>query len=670
MIALSEMLWYNHLKYDGRRGGGSWSRLREVFYGGTGGSFFAPHMRMEVILMNNGQLQAFLQGMENHAYWFMGCHPCVRDGKSGYVFRVWAPHAKRVHVVGSFNGWNPEALPMQPLEGGIFEAFSEDAAEYDLYKYYIEKPNGGCLWKSDPYGFFMQAGPEYASRIYDLSGYAWKDGAYRRAAARKKLMQNPIHIYEVHPGSWKHKEDGSWYSYRELIRVLLPYVLDMGYTHIELLPLAEYSDEDSLGYQTTGFYAPTARYGEPKELMAFIDACHEAGIGVILDWSVAGFPKNEHGLRDFDGTSCYEPDDPVMRETPRRDLRLFDFGRKEVCSFLLSNAVYWLEEYHLDGLRIGGAASILRLDYGRTLCKPNADVSFKNQDGAEFLRLLTQMVSELRGNLILAVDDDSAQQGITKPVGTDGFGFTLKWASDWTRDLLKYLMLDPVYRKYHHENLTFAMNYFYQEQMLLPVSRDTLTGANGSLMEQIPGYYDDKFANFRTLLGYQMAHPGKKLTFMGTEIAQFARWDGRRSLDWFLLAYDRHSQMQTWVRDLNHFYLDQRPLWHNDSDPDGFRWIRMDDCDHSLLAFTRIDRKGAEVLVICNFCPVVWDHCRIGLPKKGCWIPALSSDSQKYGGTGVPVGAVRTEPVSCDGLDFSAEFTIPPLSVNFYVQEK
>ena len=619
--------------------------------------------------MNEGQRTAFLQGTETHAYRYMGCHPELREGKTGYVFRVWAPNARSVHVAGTFNGWDPGVLPMERLEGGIFEAFSTEAAELDAYKYYVETRDGRGLWKADPYGVSTGRLPDTASRIYSLGGYAWKDGAYRRAQARKKLMQNPINVYEVHLGSWRRKEDGSLYSYAELADVLVPYVREMGYTHIELMPIAEYPYDPSWGYQVTGYYAPTSRYGTPKELMALIDACHCAGIGVLMDWVPGHFPKDEQGLVEFDGTCCYELNDPEMNEHPLWTTRLFDYGKPEVRSFLVSNAVYWVEEYHLDGLRVDAVASMLYLDFGREVWKPNREGGNRNLEAIEFLRQVNTAVAAVRSNVIMAAEESSAFPKITHPVEDGGLGFNLKWCMGWMHDMLHYLELDPVYRKYHHENLTFTMTYIYAEKFLLPLSHDEVVHGKRSMIEKMPGYYDDKFANLRTFYGFQMSHPGKKLTFMGNEFAQFIEWDFSRPLDWFLLDYDRHRQMQAWVRDLNHFYLEHRALWQNDSDWGGFQWIQPDDRDRSLVAYRRIDRKGKEVIVICNFCPVLWEHYRLGLPRKGCYLPVLCSDSPAYGGSGVPLGAVRTEPTPCNGQEQSAEFTIPPLSVTFYTLE-
>ena len=619
--------------------------------------------------MNEAQRKSFLAGTETHAYRFMGCHREQRGRTPGYVFRVWAPNAKSVHVAGSFNGWDTAALPMTRTAGGIFEAFTPDARELDEYKYYIEAQDGRFLWKADPYGFYTAALPETSSRIYRLEGYPWQDGAYRRGQARRKIMQNPVNIYEVHLGSWRRKEDGGFLGYAELAEVLVPYVKDMGYTHIELMPLAEHPYYPSWGYQITGYYAPTFRYGTPKDLMKLVDACHQAGIGVLMDWVPGHFSKDAQGLYEFDGTCCYELSDPLMNEHPQWTTRLFDYGRYEVLSFLVSNAVYWVEEFHLDGLRVDAVASMLYLDFGRTEWHPNREGGNLNLEAIEFLKRTNRAVAAIRSNVIMAAEESSTFPKLTEPVEQGGLGFTMKWCMGWMNDMLRYMAMDPIYRKFHHNSLTFAMTYIYSEKFILPLSHDEVVHGKCSMIGKMPGYYDDKFSNLRTFYGFQMSHPGKKLNFMGNEFGQFIEWNENQQLDWFLLGYDRHRQMQAWVRDLNRFYLDNRALWQNDSDWDGFQWIQPDDCDRSLVAYRRIDRKGRELIVVCNFCPVLWDHYRLGLPRKGCYIPVLCSDDPAYGGTGVPLGSVRTEPVPCHGYEQSAEIQVPPLSVTFYALE-
>ncbi|MEA4965614.1 MAG: 1,4-alpha-glucan branching protein GlgB [Oscillospiraceae bacterium] len=618
--------------------------------------------------MDDTQRLTFLSGKETRAYRYMGCHREQKDGKAGYAFRVWAPNAVSVAVAGSFNDWSVQALPMTRLDGGIFETFTVHAREGDEYKYYIVSQNGDAVWKADPYGVLCGTLPDTASVIYSLHGYQWQDGAYRRAQARKKLMQNPINIYEIHPGSWRKKEDGGYYTYAELADELVPYVREMGYTHIELMPVSEHPYLPSWGYQITGYYAPTSRYGTPKDLMKLVDVCHAAGIGVLMDWVPGHFPKDEQGLYEFDGSCCYELSDPLMNEHPQWTTRLFDYGKPEVLSFLISNAVYWIEEYHLDGLRVDAVASMLYLDFGRTEWHPNQFGGNLNLEATAFLRAVNRTVGALRTNLIMAAEESTTFPHVTG-FADDGLGFTLKWNMGWMNDMLSYMELDPIYRKHYHDKLTFTMTYTYSEQFLLPLSHDEVVHGKHSLIEKMPGYYDDKFSNLRTFFGFQMSHPGKKLNFMGNEFAQFIEWDEKKQLDWFLLDYDRHRQMQQWVRDLNHFYLEQRPFWQNDSDWGGFQWIEANDRDFSVVAYRRIDRKGKEIIVVCNFCPVLREHYRLGLPKKGCYLPKLCSDAIFYGGTGVPLETVRTEPVPSHGQTQSAEFTIPPLSVTFYTQE-
>ncbi len=600
--------------------------------------------------MNEAQRNSFLQGTETRAYRFMGCHKDDRNGRKGYVFRVWAPNAESVHVAGSFNNWH--SMPMDRLEGGIFELLVPQAREWDVYQYAIVTPDGKTIWKADPYGFHMSQ--DGFSQICNIEGYTWKDGIYRRAQARKKLLQNPINIYELHIGSWRRKADGDFYTYAELAEVLVPYVKEMGYTHIELMSIAEYTD---WCYGVIGHFAPSSRYGTPQELMAFVDACHQEGIGVLMNWVCGHFSDFERGLAEFDGTCCYEYFDPEFQIDPQHQTWRFDVGRFEVRSFLLSNAIYWIDEYHLDGLRIDGVASMIYLQ------------DKENPDTIAFLRQVNQATQALRTNIIMAAEDSSAYPNLTGSVEEGGLGFTMKWNTDWVDDMQRYLALDPVYRKYHHDNLTYSMEYAFTENFILPIPHDMAMSGNGSMIEQIAGYYDDKFANLRTFYGFQMSHPGKKLNFMGNEFAQFSEWDADGSLDWLMTEYDRHGQMQRWVKDLNHYYLDCKALWQNDGDETGFQWIQADDTEHSVLAYRRIDRKGREVIVICNFCPVFWDHHRIGLPKKGCYIPVLCSDSLIYGGTGVPLYAVRSEPIPNNGQMFSAEFMIPPLSVTFYEME-
>ena len=611
-------------------------------------------------------LRKFSAGDELRAYAILGCHRAQCDGKNGYIFRVWAPHAQGVSVTGDWNFWNPDDLPMTYLEYGVWEAFSVYAKEGDAYKFCVRRANGSTVYKSDPYGFRTCALPDTSNRVCTLEGFEWNDTAYRRQQAKRHLLDSPMNIYEMHFGSWRRKPDGSCYRYDELADELIPYLLDMGYTHVELMPITEYPYDPSWGYQVTGYYAPTARYGSPQQFMTFVDKCHRAGIGVLLDWVPAHFPKDENGLYEFDGTCCYELSDPMMNEHPDWSTRIFDFGKGEVQSFLISNAVYWLEQYHVDGLRGDAVASMLYLDYGRRDFRPNKFGGRENLEAIAFLRKLNRAVFSVRRNAITAAEESTAFPMVTKPDYDGGLGFLFKWNMGWMNDMLQYMSLDPLWRKGSHNDLTFSMTYAYSENFILPLSHDEVVHGKGSLINKMPGEYDAKFQNLRAFYGFMMAHPGKKLSFMGNEFAQFIEWRHYEQLEWMLLDYDRHRQMHDWVRDLNHFYLDHSCMWNNDSDWNGFRWISADDNANSVVAFRRIDRRGRELICICNFCPVLREHYRLGLPKPGQYEPVLSSDDLKYGGSGTELLTVTAEREPMHGLQYSGEFTLAPLSAMFY----
>ena len=611
-------------------------------------------------------LRKFSAGDELRAYAILGCHRAQCDGKNGYIFRVWAPHAQGVSVTGDWNFWNPDDLPMTYLEYGVWEAFSVYAKEGDAYKFCVRRADGSTVYKSDPYGFRTCALPDTSNRVCTLEGFEWNDTAYRRQQAKRHLLDSPMNIYEMHFGSWRRKPDGSCYRYDELADELIPYLLDMGYTHVELMPITEYPYDPSWGYQVTGYYAPTARYGSPQQFMTFVDKCHRAGIGVLLDWVPAHFPKDENGLYEFDGTCCYELSDPMMNEHPDCSTRIFDFGKGEVQSFLISNAVYWLEQYHVDGLRVDAVASMLYLDYGRRDFHPNKFGGRENLEAIAFLRKLNRAVFSVRRNAITAAEESTAFPMVTKPDYDGGLGFLFKWNMGWMNDMLQYMSLDPLWRKGSHNDLTFSMTYAYSENFILPLSHDEVVHGKGSLINKMPGEYDAKFQNLRAFYGFMMAHPGKKLSFMGNEFAQFIEWRHYEQLEWMLLDYDRHRQMHDWVRDLNHFYLDHSCMWNNDSDWNGFRWISADDNANSVVAFRRIDRRGRELICICNFCPVLREHYRLGLPKPGQYEPVLSSDDLKYGGSGTELLTVTAEREPMHGLQYSGEFTLAPLSAMFY----
>ena len=611
-------------------------------------------------------LKAFGADGCDHAHAYLGCHFARRDETDGYLFRVWAPCAAAVSVVGDFNFWNVDDLPMQPIGGGVWEAFSVYAKPGGAYKFCVRGADGRTVYKTDPYARRCCALPDTSGMIEPPSSHIWHDGLYRARQKRQNALRRPMNIYEVHAGSWKRRADGGYYTFDDLARELIPYAKDMGYTHIELMPVMEFPYEPSWGYQVTGYFAPTHRYGTPEQLRGFVDACHQANLGVILDWVPAHFPKDENGLFEFDGSCCYELSDPQMREHPDWGTRIFDYAKPEVRSFLISNAVYWLEEFHADGLRVDAVASMLYLDYNRREYKPNKYGGKENLDAIDFLRQLNAAAFRTDPAALMIAEESTAFPLITKPDYDGGLGFLFKWNMGWMNDMLRYMALDPLWRKGSHNALTFSMTYAYSENFILPLSHDEVVHGKHSLIEKMPGDYDSKFANLRVFYGYQMTHPGKKLNFMGNEFAQFIEWNYKQGLDWLLLGYDRHRQMQDFVRTLNRLYLDTPALWENDSDWGGFQWIAPDDCDNSVISFRRLSRKGQEVLVICNFCPVLREGYRLGVPKAGWYVPILNSDDEKFGGAGTALSPLHTEQVPSHGQACSAAFRVPPLSVTLY----
>ena len=610
----------------------------------------------------------FNAGTSTDAYQFLGCHKQEVDGQEGYVFRVWAPHAKSVRVLGRFNDWDKASPPMERIAPAIWERFIPGVQIYDEYKFYIERPDGTFVFRADPYATHSATRPENASKVFDLDGFQWTDANYRRGRARREVLKSPVNIYEMHMGSWRRHEDGSFLSYVECARQLVPYLKEMGYTHVELLPVSEYPYDPSWGYQVTGYYAPTSRYGTPHDFMKFVDLCHEEGIGVIVDWVGAHFPRDECGLFEFDGGYCYEPADPLRREHPDWGTRIFDYGRYEVRSFLISNVVYWLDKFHVDGIRVDAVASMLYLDYGRQggEWRPNKDGGNINLEAVQFLRDMNAAALTFDPHAIMAAEESTAFPMVTKPGYDGGLGFNFKWNMGWMHDMVDYMSTDPLFRKGRHNNITFSLTYAFSENFVLPLSHDEVVHGKCSLINKMPGEYDDKFQGLRAFYGYMMTHPGKKLLFMGGEFGQFIEWDEKKELDWFLLGYDRHNQLQQYVKDLNHYYLDHPALWHNDTDWQGFQWISCDDYQQSVIAFRRIDEKGKEVIVVCNFCPVTRTGYRIGVPKAGTYVPVLSSDDVKYGGTGAALAPVKAEKEEMHGLPYSVELTIPPLSAVFY----
>ena len=611
-------------------------------------------------------LSAYHSGTATRAYEFLGCHPEMRDGQSGFVFRVWAPNAQDVHVVGDFNYWNPADLPMEKISQGIWEAWSPNPAEGGAYKYLIRHWDGRMVYKADPVGFRATRAPETSSIVCGPDTYKWHDSLWFARCARRAPLNAPINIYEMHLGSWQRREDGSYYSYAEIAPKLAAYVKDVGYTHVELMPLGGYPFDPSWGYQVTHYYSPTSRYGRPEELKLLIDTLHQAGIGVILDWVPAHFPKDEAGLYEFDGTCTYELSDPMMNEHPDWTTRIFDFGKPEVKSFLISNAVYWLREFHVDGIRVDAVSTMLYLDYGRTQYKPNCFGGRENLEAIAFLRELNTACFAVRKNVIMAAEESTAFPMVTKSAYDGGLGFLFKWNMGWMNDTLKYMSMDPIFRKYHHNQLTFSMTYAFSENYILPLSHDEVVHGKHSLINKMPGDYFWKFAGLRVLRGYQMVHPGKKLSFMGNEFGQFIEWDYTKGLDWMLLDFEMHQKMLDFTRDLNKFYLDSRPLWENDQDWGGYQWIQPDDGDCSVIAFRRMDRKGKDLICVLNFTPVLREDYRLGVAVPGTYECIFCSDDQKYGGTGQLPRAAVSEAVPYREYENSALFRIPPMSLTVF----
>ncbi len=607
----------------------------------------------------------FSRGQNFHAYDILGCHRTPE----GYRFRVWAPHAEAVTVTGDFNGWDETALPMKKISpSGIWEAFSQEAKLFDNYKFVLTAPGGKSFLKADPYGTHMETRPGTASKIYDLGGYQWTDAKWQKKQKESHPLNQPMNIYEIHLGSWKQYEDGEPYSYRKLAEELPAYLTEMGYTHVELMPVSEYPFDGSWGYQVTGYYAPTSRYGTPEDFMYLVDSLHNAGIGVILDWVAAHFPKDANGLYEFDGACCYEYADPLKKEHPDWGTRIFDYGRGEVQSFLISNVIFWLENYHIDGIRVDAVASMLYLDYGKQNgeWRPNKNGGRENYEAVEFLQKLNKAAFAANPSVLMIAEESTAWPMVTKPVEDGGLGFLFKWNMGWMNDMLQYMQTDPYFRKNQHNQITFSLTYAFSENYILPLSHDEVVHGKASLINKMPGEYGQKFANLRAFLGYQMAHPGKKLLFMGGEFAQFIEWNYAQALDWLLLDYEMHQKFRNCVRDLNRFYLKTPALWEIEDSWDGFRWIAADDAGQNIISFRRMDRADRELIVICNFSPVMRKEYRFGVPFQGIYTQKFSTDAEQYGGHGVENGMVKSEPVPMHGCENSICITVPPMSATFF----
>ena len=607
----------------------------------------------------------FHQGTAERAYDLLGAHSANFDGRSGYIFRVWAPHARMVSLTGDFNGWNPYADPMQKVtEQGLWEIFQPGLKPYDLYKYVIQDRDGNTFTKADPYGFHMETRPATASKIYNLDEYHWNDNQWIVERDQTSPYNRPINIYEVHLGSWRRYPNGHFFEYAKLKEELIPYVKSMGYTHIEIMPITEYPYDGSWGYQVLGYFAPTSRYGTPSEFMAFVDACHQEGIGVILDWVPGHFPKDRDGLAQFDGEPCYEYQDPNKMEHKQWGTLVFDWGRNEVRSFLISNAMFWLDRYHIDGLRVDAVASMLYLNYGRNEGEwtPNCYGGRENLEAIAFFRDLNKAVFHAFPNALMIAEESTAWPLVTKPADVGGLGFNFKWNMGWMNDSLDYMKADPIFRQYKHNALTFPLTYAFSENYILPLSHDEVVHGKASLLNKMPGSYEQKFAGYKAYLGYMMAHPGKKLLFMGGELGQFIEWDFHKELDWTLLQYVAHRQLKQYVSDLNHIYLDQKPLWEQDQDWDGFQWIVVDDQSANVIGFRRIAKNGEECMILCNFSAMTHVGYPFGVPKTGRYDQIISSDDTIYGGEGKVEKRYVAAKEPFHGHPYSIRVDLPPLT--------
>lgn len=615
----------------------------------------------------------FAEGKHYDVYEKFGAHPMTIDGVKGTYFAVWAPHARRVSVVGDFNMWDGALNPMQMMQtSGIYELFIPDVAPGAVYKYQILTRDGEILYKADPYGNQCQVRPDNANVVADLTGYKWKDTDWienRKQQTRETELKKPMAIYECHLGSWKKKiedSDFGFYTYRELAKMLCDYVKKMGYTHVELMGIAEYPFDGSWGYQVTNYYAPTSRYGSPEDFMYFVDHMHANGIGVILDWVPAHFPRDAHGLGRFDGMPLYEHPDPRRGEHPDWGTYIFDFGRNEVSNFLTANALFWVEKFHVDALRVDAVASMLYLDYGKQDGQwlPNKDGGNENYDAIELLRKINTVMEERNPGAFLIAEESTAWAGVTAPASMKGLGFLYKWNMGWMNDFLEYMKMDPYFRSFNHNRLTFSLSYTYAENYVLVISHDEVVHLKCSMLNKMPGTEMDKFANLRTAYGFMYGHPGKKLLFMGQEFGQLREWSEARSLDWFLLDQPLHKKMQKWVADLNHMYTTYDACYYNDNNQMGFEWTKVDDANTSIVAFVRRGKTVKDqLLFVCNFVPVERKDYWIGVPCLTEYEEIINSDAKIYGGSGTKNGTVKAFEEKCDRMPYAISIDIAPLSM-------
>lgn len=608
---------------------------------------------------DNLPLYLFHQGTNYRAYDYLGAHFTKKDEKEGVIFRTWAPRAESVSVVGDFNGWDINHSPMQRIsDGGVYELFVSGLKEYDNYKFAVSH-GGKTTFKADPYAFHAETPVGTASKIYNLDGYTWNDGEFM--GAKSQPYDKPINIYEVNIASWKKHENGDYYTYRELAEELVDYAVDMGYTHLELMPVSEYPFDGSWGYQITGYFAPSSRFGTPKDFMYFVDKCHQKGIAVIIDWVPAHFPKDEHGLYEFDGTPCYENQGWDRKEHKGWGTRIFDYGRNEVQSFLISNAVYFFDKYHIDGLRVDAVAAMLYLDYDRKAGEwiPNENGGNYNLQAIAFLQKLNTVVFGSFPNALMIAEESTAFPLITKPVDIGGLGFNYKWNMGWMNDCLSYMQTDPYFRSGAHNKITFSMYYAFSENYILPISHDEVVHGKKSLLDKMTGSIEDKFANLRAFMAFMFSHPGKKLNFMGSEFGQFKEWDYKNGVEFFMLKFDLHKKLWEFNRELNHLYLSCPPLYKIEDSWDGFNWISADERDNNILSFIRKDGMGKDIVVIINFSGNDYTKYRLGV-EMGEYKLILNTDEKKYGGRGVVKGKTfKTVKKKAHGKDQSIAFDLP-----------
>jgi 1,4-alpha-glucan branching enzyme len=616
------------------------------------------------------------KGQHYNLWQKLGANLIEHQGEAGVHFAVWAPSARSVSVIGNFNSWDGRRHQMR-LRGasGVWEVFIPGLAEGELYKYEIQTPQGTLNEKVDPIAKWSEIRPSTASRVAQINDYVWQDDEWMQTASAQDSYHKPFNIYELHFGSWK-RDPGDperFLTYEEMAHQLVPYVKDMGYTHIELMPLMEHPLDESWGYQVTGYFSTTSRYGSPKQFKMFVDACHKANIGIILDWVPAHFPKDAHSLGRFDGTCLYEHEDPRLGEHPHWGTYIFNYGRNEVSNFLISNALYWLKEFHIDGLRVDAVASMLYLDYGKDNGQwiPNKDGGNVNYEAIEFMKHLNSILRKETPHAVLIAEESTSFPAISRAAEDGGLGYHYKWNMGWMNDFLSYMGKEPIHRKYHHNNLTFSMIYAYSENFILVLSHDEVVHGKGSMVGKMPGDNWQKFANTRLAYSYMYGHPGKKLLFMGSEFGQFSEWNPKQSLDWHLLEWESHGSLHQMVKSLNHTYKNHRALWEADHKPGGFEWINCDDADASIISFVRTSEDGKQkILVVCNFTPVPRQEYRIGAPAEGKWQEIFNSDSQLFGGGNIGNQGERwTESIGWDGKPWSFNINIPPLGAVYFKWE-